>query len=420
MKIAFLLLFLSSSQSFAADYLSELKSQFKLNIENGLDVFEFSNSNEYSRKSHKNTRVFKESWHKKIESSEQKALLFPPGIVNPKALYTLEPQHFFGISSLGSTWYSREKGPQKTEAYLKTEKKVNNAYLDVIFVYWQGYIAFMEELCGQEGSWQKFEKGFSEAFFTASFTSSDNIEKDYSPSSMIDEENKMSLLPQFFAHYALGIFFHPNNKISPQLKIKALRLWQQMDPEFKFLSSLKKSYYYYDICKNLMPETFDVGLVEDEHVDYDDLFKNPTIIKIFGEKDDWNKKSFQLGLLSLQENYKQELVQVVHSIFIYSIDKIYGQMILNFLMDLSHSDDPELLGLVLGQHASYRNKGRITLVMDGLEQLSKQTLIDTIRSQKIRLKHLEEEGKNNLQETMAQKKKPPRKLKNHLRIETKN
>lgn len=415
-KLVLLVLFLLANRSWSAEYLGELQANFKSIILDEQEISKelYEGQSEYLRKEHKKTRTFKEAFLAQLNSSKSQAWLLPAGMVHPEALFTLGPRQLFGISRVGNENFIYQKNYVKTEEHKKTEEKISNAFIDIIYAYWQGYIAFLKELNGENGSWRQFEKDFAQAFFTPQFTKGDQFTYDYSPRIKIQESNKHELLPQFFAHYALGTFFHESKKISPQMRIKALLLWRSVDPDFKFLSSLKKSYNYFEVRKNLLPETFDIGIVEDKYMNSSQFYRNPVVIKIFGPYKDWTQESFQLGLMTLLSDYKQELIQVVHSVFMQGIDNVYGLMALKFLFKLTTSDDADLLGLVLGEHASFRNKGRITLVMDGLEQLGRVTLIDTIRSQKRRISHLEEEGKKSLMQAEQEFNKKSEKIKKSL------
>src|SRR5580658_1506937 len=340
LRLAIFLILIKTS--FAGDFLSEIKSQYQ-------SIFAGSLSDFYTK-----------DFHERLPQYGQKTPcnLLPPMILPHQVdIYT---NNVFGIHHIDSRcFYSEET---KKDGIRAAEEKFKNAHVDLIRAYWQGYIAFLEEL-NQPGAWDRFAENFLESFHIPSFNylNTDVIVHYYNEdrNERLTESNKHELLPIFFVHYALGTFFSESKKVTPQMRIKALQIFKRRDPELKFMSipsylfQNKYGYVYGEKRKNLLPETFDEGLIEDQEIKDSRFYENPKIVKIFTNHEDWTQETFQRGLNILLTDHKQEFIQVLHSLIQLNFSKIYGSMALRFLFKITDSDDLDFLGILLGEHASF-------------------------------------------------------------------
>lgn len=375
--------------SFAIDYLDDIKLKYSL----------LYYEPEPAPKTNNNLYYFyqKPAYSKELRdklpgySKDAAPDLFPSGML-PPGILNMYTHYLFSVRNVyDNKWPNDDRNT--------IEEELLNAHLGIIRAYWRGYIAFLEELTGTEGKWAEFEKNFSTEFSIPSFKDGVQYSDNGSSQKRLQESNKHEILPLFVTHYSLGTFFQESYDIPISLRINALLFLKKFDPEFKHINPSNSRYSYeYTISstekfKNLLPETFDAGLIEDQEITSTCFFTNTKIAKIFGgtnQYHDWNQEKFQKGLLILLENHKQELIQVAHSLF-KTLDNFaaYKIMILKLLFNIAESQDPDLLNLTLGGHASYRNKGRITLILDDLPLLSKEILVDTARSQRKRITEME-------------------------------
>ncbi len=379
-KLFFFAFLLLSSRGFCGEFLEEIKSAYGQLFPSS-PVVKVKPSYGYDYKS-----KFSQNVLDKFNYSPSTDL-FPQGIFYPSALGDTTTS-FFGIKNIIS--YASCDQPEKYKNFV--DKTYLDAHLEFIKTYWLGYIAFLEELNGKEGNWDAFTRRFESQLNIPDIN--DPWIKVYYSEERVQNSNKHELLPVFLVHYSLGTFFHESNKISVAMRIKALMLWGKIDPQldfFKQKSSYRygKTVLYQKKWKNLLPLSFDENLLEGQKITNWDFSSNITIASIFVNPR--TQQSFHKGLQILFADYKQEMIQVMHSILQMesSQPSDAGPMTLRFLLSITQSDDNELLGIILGEHASYRNKGRVTRIIDELPLLSKETLIETVRHQKVQLKEKE-------------------------------
>ncbi len=335
-----------------------------------------------------------------IDPIDKSTLNFP--YLSPKYLF---PKHITIHSRLESPYecfsikyITSYDEKDDNDGLVSTHEIICDKYLDILQIYWLGYIAFLSELDGNDGDYDVFLNKYCNKIPVQKDTGSYPVSIEYKNfifKPRLTENNRKEFLETFIVYYALDIWGSSCTDISTCTRLKALKLWKARDGQGELYPSNLCNYYVYGRgeCKptNLLPETFHPGMVENQEIECTDFINNKIIIKFIGPCYLLTVDKFATGLKSLLSEYRQEIAQILHSILrvdIYS--QIYRRIALRMLFELLDVDIDSKT-LIFGLHASYRNKGRITKKFDDVESMGRDLLVQTVRTQREQLKQKEEE-----------------------------
>ena len=276
------------------------------------------------------------------------------------------------------------KAPDESSDYELQHERIMHvsAFYDLVHLFWVGYFQFINALNVRDSS--ELHKFLSEARLLIKIPRTANMQN----KTYINHQNKDNVLVAFVGVYAMGLLMTEDKTISTRFRVKAIKLWRDIDTGFHFAKF--DNWYGDGSYLNILPSSWDPDHRPDKLYTKAEIQCNPSVKEIFGDPFSDIEK-LPDGLELLLRDHQRELVQVAEAFLRLNIFACQGNIVK--LLFAAADAGMEARGTIFGEKASYRNKGFVSaedVRLDYRTESDLKKMIADLRHENTRLKERHE------------------------------